>query len=140
MTKSIIILYGIKMTFYQLIDMETESMIAKGNCERVGQEGSFIGHKTADGRSFEKEAEMKNHSQAFMVVKDALLDPEFGVIKSLDEVSAIGHRVVQGGSIFKTSVLIDEKVLADIDSLSPLAPLHNPAHVQARKGCIEVFG
>ena len=138
--KILVINAGSSSLKYQLIDMETEQMIAKGNCERVGQEGSFIGHKTADGRAFEKETEMKNHSQAFMVVKDALLDAEFGVIKSLDEVSAIGHRVVQGGSIFKSSVLIDEKVLADIDGLSPLAPLHNPAHVQAMKGCLEVFG
>ena len=138
--KILVINAGSSSLKYQLIDMETESMIAKGNCERVGQEGSFIGHKTADGRAFEKEAAMENHAQAFMVVKDALLDSEYGVIKSLDEVSAIGHRVVQGGSIFKSSVLIDEKVLADIDSLSPLAPLHNPAHVQAMKGCLEVFG
>ena len=138
--KILVINAGSSSLKYQLIDMETEQMIAKGNCERVGQEGSFIGHKTADGRSFEKEAVMENHAQAFMVVKDALLDKEYGVIESLDEVSAIGHRVVQGGSIFKSSVLIDEKVLADIDGLSPLAPLHNPAHVQAMKGCIEVFG
>ena len=138
--KILVINAGSSSLKYQLIDMETEQMIAKGNCERVGQEGSFIGHKTADGRSFEKEAVMENHAQAFMVVKDALLDKEYGVIETLDEVSAIGHRVVQGGSIFKSSVLIDEKVLADIDGLSPLAPLHNPAHVQAMKGCIEVFG
>ncbi len=138
--KVLVINAGSSSLKYQLIDMETEQMIAKGNCERVGQEGSFIGHKTADGRSFEKEAVMENHAQAFMVVKDALLDKEYGVIETLDEVSAIGHRVVQGGSIFKSSVLIDEKVLADIDGLSPLAPLHNPAHVQAMKGCLEVFG
>ena len=138
--KILVINAGSSSLKYQLIDMETEQMIAKGNCERVGQEGSFIGHKTADGRSFEKEAVMENHAQAFMVVKDALLDKEFGVIETLDEVSAIGHRVVQGGSIFKSSVLIDEKVLADIDGLSPLAPLHNPAHVLAMKGCLEVFG
>ena len=138
--KILVINAGSSSLKYQLIDMETEQMIAKGNCERVGQEGSFIGHKTADGRSFEKEAVMENHAQAFMVVKDALLDKEYGVIETLDEVSAIGHRVVQGGSIFKSSVLIDEKVLADIDGLSPLAPLHNPAHVQAMKGCLEVFG
>ena len=138
--KILVINAGSSSLKYQLIDMENEQMIAKGNCERVGKEDAFIGHKTADGRAFEKEAKMLNHSQAFMVVKDALLDEEFGVIKSLDEVSAIGHRVVQGGSIFKSSVLIDEKVLEDIDGLSPLAPLHNPAHVQAMKGCLEVFG
>ncbi len=138
--KILVINAGSSSLKYQLIDMETEQMIAKGNCERIGIEGSFIGHKTADGRAMEKEAVMENHAQAFMVVKDALLDKEFGVIDNLDEVSAIGHRVVQGGSIFKTSVLIDEKVLEDIDGLSPLAPLHNPAHVQAMKGCLEVFG
>ncbi len=138
--KILVINAGSSSLKYQLIDMETEQMIAKGNCERVGSKNSFIGHKTADGRVFEQDVEMLNHSQAFMVVKNALLDAEHGVIKSLDEVSAIGHRVVQGGSIFKTSVLIDDQVLADIDGLSPLAPLHNPAHVQAMKACLEVFG
>ncbi len=138
--KILVINAGSSSLKYQLIDMETEQMIAKGNCERIGLEGSFIGHKTADGREFEQKVEMDNHAKAFMVVKDALLDSEHGVIKSLSEVSAVGHRVVQGGSLFSKSVLIDDEVLKGIESLIPLAPLHNPAHVQAMKGCLEVFG
>lgn len=138
--KILVINAGSSSLKYQLIDMETEQMIAKGNCERIGTDGAFIGHKTADGRSLKKEAEMADHAQAFNVVKDALLSEEYGVIKNLDEVSAIGHRVVQGGSLFSKSVLIDEDVIKGIESLIPLAPLHNKAHVQAMKGCIEVFG
>ena len=76
--KILVINAGSSSLKYQLIDMETEEMIAKGNCERVGQEGSFIGHKTADGRAFEKEAPMENHAQAFMVVKDAFLLSVYG--------------------------------------------------------------
>jgi acetate kinase len=83
---------------------------------------------------------MPNHTEAFLQVKDMLLDSEHGVIKDLTEVSAIGHRVVQGGSIFSESCLIDDEVIEKIQSLSPLAPLHNPANVQGIEACVQVFG
>ncbi len=83
---------------------------------------------------------MSNHTEAFMNVKDMLLDNEVGVIKKLNEVSAIGHRIVQGGALFNKSVLVDEDVIKGIESLIPLAPLHNSAHVQGIKACMDVFG
>lgn len=138
--KILVINAGSSSLKYQLFDMDDEKVLAKGNCERIGMEGSLIGHKTADGRRREKKVAMPDHTAAFMQVKDALTDSEVGVIKDLKEVSAIGHRIVQGGALFSKSVLVDEKVIEGIESLIPLAPLHNKAHVQAIRACIDVFG
>ena len=138
--KVLVINAGSSSLKYQLIDMTDESVLAKGNCERIGTDGAFIGFKAPDGGKIERKTEMKNHTQAFEAVKDALLDPEFGAIKDLSEVTAIGHRVVQGGAYFDRSVLIDADVLGKIRELSPLAPLHNPAHIQGIDACTAVFG
>ena len=138
--KILVINAGSSSLKYQLFDMDNEQMLCKGNCERIGGEGSFIGHKTADGREMTKEGFMPDHTAAFNFVKDALMDAEFGVIKNLDEVSAIGHRIVQGGALFSESVIVDEDVVKGIESLIPLAPLHNKGHVQAIRGCQQVFG
>lgn len=138
--KILVINAGSSSLKYQLIDMENESVLAKGNCERIGIDGGIVTHKLPDGRSKEMSINMDNHTQAFMKVKDMLLDREVGVIKNLSEVSAIGHRIVQGGSIFSKSVLVNEEVIKRIESLIPLAPLHNSAHVQGIRACIDVFG
>ena len=138
--KVLVINAGSSSLKYQLIDMTDESVLAKGNCERIGTDGAFIGFKASDGSKIERKTEMKNHTQAFQAVKNALLDPEYGAIKDLSEVSAIGHRVVQGGAYFDHSVLINAEVLDKIKELSPLAPLHNPAHIQGIDACTEVFG
>ncbi len=124
---------------YQLIDMENEAVLAKGLCERIGVTGA-ISHKASDGRKYEAETPMPTHTEAFEAVVYALTKSEAKVIDSFDEVSAIGHRIVQGGSIFKGSCLITPKALQDIDDLGALAPLHNPAHVLAIKACIKTFG
>ena len=124
---------------YQLIDMENEQVLCKGLCERIGVSGS-ITHKSADGTKYEAETAMPTHSEAFEAVVYAMTKSDAKVIDSFDEVSAIGHRIVQGGSIFKGSCLITEKALQDIDDLGALAPLHNPAHVLAIKACIKTFG
>ena len=124
---------------YQLIDMETEGVLAKGLCERIGVSGA-ITHKAADGRVYQAETAMPTHTEAFEAVVYALMKSEAKVIDSFDEISAIGHRVVQGGSIFKESCLITEDVLNTIDELSELAPLHNPANVLGIKACIKTFG
>ncbi len=124
---------------YQLIDMENEQVLCKGLCERIGVTGA-ISHKTADGRSYSAETPMPTHSEAFEAVVYAMTESDAKVIDSFDEVSAIGHRIVQGGSIFKGSCLITPKALQDIDDLGALAPLHNPAHVLAIKACIKTFG
>ena len=124
---------------YQLIDMENEQVLAKGLCERIGVSGA-ISHKAADGRTYAAETAMPTHSEAFEAVVYALTKSDAKVIDSFDEVSAIGHRIVQGGAIFKGSCLITEDALNKIDELGALAPLHNPAHVLAIKACIKTFG
>ena len=138
--KILVINGGSSSLKYQLIDMDNESMVCKGNCERIGMPGGIFTHKTADGRELHKNVNMLDHTAAFMQVKNALMDQEYGVIQSLDEVAAVGHRIVQGGAIFHESVLVTEKVIEDIESLIPLAPLHNKAHSQGIRACREVFG
>lgn len=138
--KVLVINAGSSSLKYQLIDMENENVLAKGNCERIGIDGGIITHKLPDGRSKVLSVNMSNHTEAFMNVKDMLLDNEVGVIKKLNEVSAIGHRIVQGGALFNKSVLVDEDVIKGIESLIPLAPLHNSAHVQGIRACMDVFG
>ena len=138
--KILVINAGSSSLKYQLIDMDDESVLAKGNCERIGMEDGIFTHKTNDGREKHVTVSMPDHTAAFTQVKNALIDPEVGVLKSLDEVSAVGHRIVQGGALFSKSVLVDDKVIEGIESLIPLAPLHNKAHVQGIRACIEVFG
>ena len=124
---------------YQLIDMENESVLCKGLCERIGESGA-IKHTAADGSVYKADTAMPTHSEAFEAVVYAMTQSDAKVIDSFDEVTAIGHRIVQGGSIFKGSCLITPKALQDIDDLGTLAPLHNPAHVLAIKACIKTFG
>lgn len=137
--KILVINAGSSSLKYQLFDMDDESVLAKGNCERIGIDGIFT-HKTYDGRVLKKNVDMPDHKVAFMQVKDALIDKEYGVIKDLSEISAIGHRIVQGGSLFSKSELVTDEVIEGIESLIPLAPLHNKGHVQAIKASQQVFG
>ncbi len=138
--KVLVINAGSSSLKYQLINMENEEMICKGNCERIGQEVGTFSYKTADGQNVKYDVAMPNHTEAFTQVKNALLNEEYGVLKDLNEVSAIGHRVVQGGALFNQSMLVDDKVIEGIKSLIPLAPLHNAAHVQGIEACRSVFG
>ncbi|MBP3626675.1 MAG: acetate kinase [Clostridia bacterium] len=124
---------------YQLIDMENEQVLAKGLCERIGVTGA-ISHKAADGREYKAETPMPTHSEAFEAVVYALTKSDAKVIDSLDEVSAIGHRAVQGGSEFANSCLITPEVIAAIEEWSVLAPLHNPANILGIEACIKTFG
>lgn len=124
---------------YQLIDMDNEQVLAKGLCERIGVTGC-ISHKAADGRTYSADTPMPTHSEAFEAVVFALTKSDAKVIDSFDEISAIGHRIVQGGAIFKGSCLVNEKVIDDIEELGAMAPLHNPAHVLAIRACIKTFG
>ncbi len=125
---------------YQLIDMENEQVLCKGLCERIGDEGSCINHKAADGSVYEAEAPMPTHGEAFETVVYAMTKSDAKVIDSFDEVGAIGHRIVQGGSKYTGSCVITPEVLNDIDALSALAPLHNPANVLGVRACIKAFG
>ena len=136
--KILVINAGSSSLKYQLIDMDGEKLIAKGVCERIGIDGKISGN-TFDGREFKYSVELKNHTAAFLEV-EKVLTSTYKVIDDLSEISAIGHRIVQGGSLFKESVLVDEDVIAGIESLCDLAPLHNAAHIQGIRACREVFG
>ena len=139
--KILVINAGSSSLKYQLIDMDGETCIAKGNCERIGLEGGLFSYETENGYEIDKEAfDMPNHTVAFGRVKAALTEGEGKVLNDLSEVSAIGHRIVQGGAVFSESVLVTPEVIDQIDALSPLAPLHNPAHVQGIRAAVAAFG
>ena len=138
--KILVINCGSSSLKYQLFDMEGEKVLAKGICESIATDMSHTKGSTFDGRGFDEYVDIPDHKVAFNIVKDALTTGDCKVIDSLTEISAIGHRVVQGGDIFTESVLIDDSVLKAIDELSALAPLHNPAHVVGIECCNEVFG
>ncbi len=137
--KILVINAGSSSLKYQLIDMDGEKVLAKGNCERIGIDGRFT-HKTSSGYELKKEVTMPDHTAAFEQVKLALTEGEGKVIDRLDEVSAIGHRIVQGGAKFKESVLVTPQVIDDIAAYAALAPLHNKAHVQGIRAAIAAFG
>ncbi|HPG92486.1 MAG TPA: acetate kinase [Clostridia bacterium] len=132
--KVLVINAGSSSLKYQLIDMSNEEVIAKGLCERIAINGSFLTHK-AHGKEFVFKQDMPNHTVAIKMVLDALVSNECGVIKSMDEISAVGHRVVHGAEDFNTSVIIDEKVLNCLRVNSELAPLHNPANIMGIEAC-----
>lgn len=126
--KILVINCGSSSLKYQLIDMINEDVLASGLVERIGIEGSKLTHKI-DGQKYVTEAEMKDHKVALKLVLDELLNPEHGAIKELKEINAVGHRVVHGGEKFNKSVVVDDKVLAEIRDCIELAPLHNPANL-----------
>ena len=128
---------------YQVIDMADESLVCKGICDRIGATDGSIGvitHKTPDGKVYKAETPMPTHSEAFESVVYALTKSDAKVMDSFDEIAAIGHRIVQGGSIFSGSCLINPTVIDQIEELGELAPLHNPAHVLAIRACVKTFG
>ena len=124
---------------YQLIDSVSEEVLAKGLCERIGAAGSVLTHKTADGRKEVIEEPMPNHTVAVKLVITALTDAEYGCIKSLDEIGAVGHRIVHGGENFAESVIITEDTIKAIEECSDLAPLHNPANLIGVNSCKEIM-
>ncbi len=124
---------------YQLIDMDNEQVLAKGLCERIGVTGA-ITHKAADGRVYKAETAMPTHSEAFEAVVYAMTKSEAKVIDSLDEVTAIGHRVVHGAEEFNKSALITDEMIAKVKECSVMAPLHNPANILGIEACTKTFG
>ena len=123
---------------YQLSYMETEEVLASGKYERIGEEEAFITHK-AQGKKVEIKKPAYDHKEAIEFTLAQLTNPEYKVIDSLDEVEAIGHRVVHGGEIFKESAVIDDKVIEQIDECSEFAPLHNPAAILGMEACKKVM-
>lgn len=138
--KILVINAGSSSLKYQLIDMTNEEVIAKGICERVGTDNACISFKTPDGKKVEYEVPMKNHTAAFAEVKKVLTEGEYKVIDDISEITAVGHRVVQGGALFNKSMLVTDEVIKGIEELCALAPLHNPAHIQGINASIELFG
>lgn len=136
--KILVVNAGSSSLKYQLIDMETEKVLAKGGCERIGIRGSLLKAKGNGGEKVFKE-NMPNHKVAIELVLDALLDEEIGVIKSMDEIDAVGHRIVASGEYFKKTTLVTPEVITTLEKTFELAPLHNPAAATGLKACIEVM-
>jgi acetate kinase len=123
---------------YQLIDMDGEKVLAKGLCERIGEDG-HMNYKTDEGTVFDKDIALPDHGVAMQLVIDALTDKEHGVISSMDEIGAVGHRIVQGGYLFDKSELITDEVEKGIEELCTLGPLHNPPALVGIRACKQVL-
>ena len=124
---------------FQLIDMTTEAVQAKGLCERIGIDGSRIVYTPAGGEKMTIESPMPTHTEAIKLVLDCLTNAEYGVIKSLKEINAVGHRVVHGGEKFASSTIITDEVIKVIEECNELAPLHNPANLIGINVCRELM-
>ncbi len=138
--KILVINCGSSSLKYQLLDMDGEKLLAKGLCERIGIDG-HLQHKPQNGKPvFDENIDLPTHTEAIAAVLDKLTSPEYGVVESMSEIGAVGHRVVHGGEKFAASVLIDDEVLAAIEECNPLAPLHNPANITGIQACAAVMG
>ena len=137
--KILVINAGSSSLKYQLIDMDTEQAVLKGICERITFKGSELTQKTADGKVLNVKQDMKDHTAAIELVLKAMVDPKFGAIKSTDEISAVGHRVLHSGEDFKSSVLIDDEVIRICEKNAELGPLHMPGNIACIKSCREVM-
>ena len=138
--KILVINCGSSSLKYQLFDMDGEKVLAKGICEAIGLETSHTKGSTFEGKKFDEYIDIPDHKVAFNIVKEKLTTGETKVIDNLKEIDAVGHRVVQGGDRYTESVVVTDKVIKDIDELSTLAPLHNPAHIVGIKSCKELLG
>jgi len=137
--KILVINCGSSSLKYQLIDMENENSLSTGLVERIGIEGSKLTQKVEGREKYVLTVPMKNHKDAIAHVIDTLLDEVQGVIKSSDEIGAVGHRVVHGGEKYSTSVIIDDEVMKDLEEFSVLAPLHNPPNIIGINACKELM-
>ena len=137
--KILVINCGSSSLKFQLIDSDTEQVIGKGICERIGIEGSAISFTPAGGEKITQEIPMPDHKKAIALVIEALTNPETGVVKDLKEIGAVGHRIVHGGEKFTKSVRITEEVKRAIEEVSDLAPLHNPANLTGIYACEELM-
>ncbi|MDL2234825.1 acetate kinase [Christensenellaceae bacterium OttesenSCG-928-L17] len=133
--KVLVINAGSSSLKYQLIDVSDETVIAKGICERIGMKDGKIKYAPENGEAHVFEKDMIDHTAAIKVVLDALVDPKIGVLKSMSEIFAVGHRLVHGGEKFTGSALITEEMLDTMEELTELAPLHNPANLMGIRAC-----
>ena len=138
--KVLVINAGSSSLKYQLIEMNGEEVIAKGNCERIGMDMGLITHKTSTGAVVKKETAFPSHKEAFLEVVSQLTSGEGKVIDSMSEIAAVGHRVLHGSEIYKQSTLVTDAVIDTVMDLKELGPLHNPPQAIAMRACREVFG
>ena len=136
--KILVVNAGSSSLKYQLIEMTDEKVIAKGNCERIGIDG-HIKHTAFDGRVYEADCTFPTHTEAFEKVVEVLTTGDAAVIKSMDEISAVGHRIVQGAEVFNKTTLVTDEVIQKIDDLAELAPVHNHPHALALWACRKVI-
>lgn len=137
--KVLVINCGSSSLKYQLINMENEDVLAMGICERIGIEGSFLKHQPGGGAKITIENPMPTHMEAIQSVIDALIDPAHGVIKSMNEINAVGHRVVHAGEKYAYSVILDKAVKAALTECIELAPLHNPPNIIGIEACEKIM-
>lgn len=137
--KVLVINAGSSSLKYQLINMKDESVLAKGNVERIGMANSLLKHTHYDKDPVVIPGDFNDHIDAVKIVIDSLLDKEYGVIESMNEIVAVGHRVVHGGEQFSTSVVIDDEVMKAIEANIELAPLHNPANIMGIDACRNIM-
>ena len=137
--KILVINAGSSSIKYQLIDMDNEKLIAKGQCDRIGIEGGNFKQKVEGRADYVLDVQMANHAEAVKIVLDTLISKENGVIESLDEISAVGHRVLHGGEKFSGSVIIDQQVIETIEECCELGPLHNPANLTGIRACQQLM-
>ena len=139
--KILVINCGSSSLKYQLIDMKNDKVLASGKCDRIGVESidkPFIEYNK-DGKKTKKELDLPNHTVAFELIMEYLLDSEIGVIKNVDEIDAIGHRIVHGGPNFTKTTIVTEEVLKEYNTSIEYAPLHNPAHLQGINACLKLM-
>ena len=137
--KVLVVNCGSSSLKYQLFNMEDESVLAKGLVDRIGLDGSVLNHQPTGKPKVPLTAEIKNHTIAIKMVLEALAHPEHGVVSSIEEIDAIGHRVVHGAEKFSDSVLISPAVLAALDEFTELAPLHNPPNISGINACADIL-
>lgn len=138
--KILVINAGSSSIKYQLIDMTNENLLAKGQCDRIGIEGGNFKQKNFDGKEYKVDVQIKDHATGIKLIVDALTSNEHGVIGSMSEINAVGHRVVHGGEKFSGSVIINEEIIDALKECSELSPLHNPANLTGIKACEEIMG
>ncbi|MBR5721964.1 MAG: acetate kinase, partial [Clostridia bacterium] len=137
--KVLVINAGSSSIKYQLIDMTDETLLAKGQCDRIGIDGGNFKQKNNKGDEFKIAIQIPNHEEGIKLIVDALTSKEHGVISSMSEINAVGHRVVHGGEKFSGAVLIDDNTVNAIKECSDLSPLHNPANLTGIKACEEIM-
>lgn len=132
--KILVVNCGSSSLKYQIIDMENESVLAKGNFERIGEQESFLTHKV-NGDKHVTKVPVMNHEEALKIILTQLVHEDYGVLKDLSEISAVGHRIVHGGELFDKSAIVNEDTIAKIEQCAALAPLHNPAAILGIRAC-----